>query len=74
MLPVSHLQANLVTVHLQTGLTKLLETNGIVDNMQEELTALEPVLKQKSIETDKLMEKLSVDQDKADKVMPTLFI
>ena len=53
---------------VQTGLTKLLETNAIVDTMQEELTALEPVLKRKTIETEQLLEKLSVDQEKADKV------
>jgi len=40
----------------------------LVDSMQEELTALEPELKKKSIETEELMEKLSVDQEKADQV------
>jgi len=40
-----------------------------VNSMQEELTALEPVLKQKSIETEQLMERLSVDQEEADKVL-----
>ncbi|CAK8691447.1 unnamed protein product [Clavelina lepadiformis] len=52
----------------KTGLSKLLETNELVDSMQEELTALEPELKKKSIETEELMEKLSVDQEKADQV------
>lgn len=37
--------------------------------MQEELTALEPELKKKSVETEELMEKLAVDQEKADQVM-----
>ena len=36
--------------------------------MQEELTALEPELQRKSQETEDLMEKLSVDQEKADQV------
>lgn len=36
--------------------------------MQEELTALEPELKQKSKETEELMERLAVDQEKADQV------
>ena len=47
---------------------KLLETNELVDNMQVELVALEPQLKQKSLDTEKLMEKLQVDQEEADKV------
>lgn len=55
-------------VFFQTGLSKLLETNELVDNMQEELVKLKPVLKQKTRETDELMEKLSFDQEKADKV------
>ena len=46
----------------------MLETNELVDNMQTELVALEPELKQKSLDTEKLMEKLSVDQEEADKV------
>lgn len=33
-----------------------------------ELVALEPQLKQKSLDTEKLMEKLQVDQEEADKV------
>lgn len=47
---------------------KLLETNQIIDTMQIELTALEPELKRKSEDTAKLMEKLAVDQEKADAV------
>lgn len=50
------------------GLSKLLETNKVVDTMKIELTALEPVLKQKSEDTAKLMERLAVDQEKADTV------
>ena len=49
-------------------MTKLLETNTIVDSMQIELKALEPELKQKSEDTAKLMDKLAVDQEKADAV------
>ncbi|XP_023668206.2 dynein axonemal heavy chain 6 [Paramormyrops kingsleyae] len=50
------------------GLTKLLETNELVDKMKVDLSALEPVLKQKSIDVNALMEKLAVDQEKADQV------
>ncbi|XP_073398257.1 dynein axonemal heavy chain 6 [Dendrobates tinctorius] len=53
---------------VKNGLSKLLETNQLVDNMKIELSALEPVLKQKSIDVDALMEKLSVDQENADQV------
>ncbi|XP_076873752.1 dynein axonemal heavy chain 6 isoform X2 [Brachyhypopomus gauderio] len=53
---------------VKNGLTKLLETNQLVDEMKVELSALEPVLQQKSIDVNALMEKLAVDQDKADQV------
>ena len=53
---------------MKNGLKKLLETNDLVDNMQVELVALEPLLKQKSLDVEKLMEKLQVDQEEADKV------
>ncbi|XP_023141924.2 dynein axonemal heavy chain 6 isoform X2 [Amphiprion ocellaris] len=53
---------------VKNGLTKLLETNVLVDKMKVDLSALEPVLKQKSIDVDALMEKLAVDQETADEV------
>ncbi|KAK3507623.1 hypothetical protein QTP70_031174 [Hemibagrus guttatus] len=53
---------------VKNGLTKLLETNELVDKMKVELSALEPVLKQKSIDVSALMEKIAVDQEKADQV------
>lgn len=53
---------------VKNGLTKLLETNTLVDKMKQDLSALEPVLKQKSIDVDALMEKLAVDQASADQV------
>ena len=56
---------------VKNGLKKLLETNELVDNMQVELVALEPQLKQKSLDVEKLMDKLQTDQDEADKVSPT---
>ena len=56
---------------VKNGLKKLLETNDLVDNMQVELVALEPQLKQKSLDVEKLMDKLQTDQDEADKVSMT---
>lgn len=53
---------------VKNGLKKLLETNDLVDNMQVELVALEPQLKQKSLDVEKLMDKLQTDQEEADKV------
>ncbi|XP_075463117.1 dynein axonemal heavy chain 6 isoform X2 [Ascaphus truei] len=53
---------------VKNGLSKLWETNILVDKMKIELSALEPVLKQKSVDVDALMEKLSVDQENADQV------
>jgi dynein heavy chain, axonemal len=55
-------------LRVANGLKKILETNEIVDKMQIELTALEPELKKKSEDTAKLMERLAVDQEKADAV------
>ena len=40
--------------------------------MKKELVALEPELKKKSEDTNELMEKLVVDQEKADQVSITL--
>ncbi|KAL4640265.1 dynein heavy chain 6, axonemal [Arapaima gigas] len=53
---------------VKNGLIKLLETNELVDKMKVDLSALEPLLKQKSIDVGALMEKLAVDQEKADQV------
>ncbi|PVD36438.1 hypothetical protein C0Q70_03422 [Pomacea canaliculata] len=53
---------------VKNGLVKLLETNVLVDNMKVELVALEPELKKKSEATQKLMEDLVIDQEKADAV------
>ena len=38
------------------------------------MVALEPELKQKSLDTEKLMERLQVDQEEADKVSVVIFI
>ncbi|KAK9408021.1 dynein heavy chain 6 axonemal [Crotalus adamanteus] len=53
---------------VKNGLTKLLETNVLVDKMKLDLSALEPVLKEKSLDVEALMEKLAVDQENADQV------
>ncbi|XP_074661680.1 dynein axonemal heavy chain 6-like [Tubulanus polymorphus] len=53
---------------IKNGLQKLLETNELVASMEVELVALEPELKKKSADTEALMEKLVVDQEKADAV------
>lgn len=57
---------------VKNGLTKLLETNELVDKMKQDLSALEPVLAQKSIDVSALMEKLAVDQENADQVCALL--
>ncbi|XP_041838798.1 dynein heavy chain 6, axonemal [Melanotaenia boesemani] len=53
---------------VKNGLTKLLETNELVDKMKVDLSALEPVLQQKSMDVDALMKKLAIDQERADEV------
>uniref|UniRef100_A0A8C5NZ98 Dynein, axonemal, heavy chain 6 n=1 Tax=Jaculus jaculus TaxID=51337 RepID=A0A8C5NZ98_JACJA len=53
---------------VKNGLTKLLETNILVDTMKLDLSDLEPVLLAKSQDVEALMEKLAVDQENADQV------
>ncbi|XP_028810647.1 dynein heavy chain 6, axonemal isoform X2 [Denticeps clupeoides] len=53
---------------VQNGLTKLLETNKLVEKMKIELSESEPELEQNSNDVNALMEKLSEDQEKADQV------
>nr|XP_006813236.1 PREDICTED: dynein heavy chain 6, axonemal [Saccoglossus kowalevskii] len=53
---------------VKNGLTKLLETNDLVAEMEITLTALKPELEKKSKDTEALMERLAVDQEEADKV------
>nr|XP_046259789.1 dynein axonemal heavy chain 6 isoform X2 [Scatophagus argus] len=68
MLEDKRQQLVLARDRVKNGLTKLLETNELVDKMKVDLSALEPVLKQKSTDVDALMEKLAVDQESADEV------
>ncbi|KAI3384925.1 hypothetical protein SNEBB_000114 [Seison nebaliae] len=51
---------------VERGLEKLAETNILVAEMQIELTALEPELIKRTKDTEILMKKLAVDQEKAD--------
>ncbi|ESN90843.1 hypothetical protein HELRODRAFT_194633 [Helobdella robusta] len=53
---------------VKNGLSKLLETNELVDKMKVDLIALEPELKKMSENTEKLMEKLALEQVDADEV------
>ncbi|KAM9314768.1 dynein axonemal heavy chain 6 [Pholidichthys leucotaenia] len=68
MLDNKRQQLVLARDRVKNGLTKLLETNELVDTMKVDLSALEPVLKQKSKDVDALVEKFRVDQEKADEV------
>nr|KAI8727103.1 dynein heavy chain 6; axonemal [Biomphalaria glabrata] len=56
------------------GLSKLFSSNDLVDNMKKELVALEPELKQKSADTAALMERLQIDQEKANVVQKQVAI
>ena len=53
---------------LLNGLSKLSETNAMVDGMQEELTKLQPVLEEKSKATAELLVNVERDQAEAEKV------
>ena len=45
----------------ENGLTKILDTQEQVDVMQKELVALQPLLKEATIDTDKLLDHIAVD-------------
>lgn len=49
-------------------MNKLAETNSVVSVLEVEANELEPILVTKSQETQELMEKVQVEQEKADKV------
>uniref|UniRef100_A0A0G4I0U0 Uncharacterized protein n=1 Tax=Chromera velia CCMP2878 TaxID=1169474 RepID=A0A0G4I0U0_9ALVE len=51
---------------LSVGLTKLKETNDEIANLKEELTKLEPELKQKKKEAEELLVVVTADQEKAE--------
>lgn len=53
---------------IQNGLTKIYETNSVIDSMKETLIALEPELAKKSIVVADLMKNLAKEQKSADKV------
>ena len=53
---------------LVTGLKKLAESNEIVEDLQKQLTELQPILKVKNEETADLLQKVAIDQADADKV------
>lgn len=40
---------------MKVGVRKLEETNNVVDSLKQELVKLEPILKQKAIETETLL-------------------
>ncbi|KAF4654403.1 hypothetical protein FOL47_009992, partial [Perkinsus chesapeaki] len=57
-----------VQKRLVVGLDKLREANSVVSSLQEELTALQPILAQKKVETDELIIVVTEERKKADEV------
>lgn len=53
---------------MKVGVRKLNETNAVVDGLRNELIKLEPVLKQKAIETEALLEQVGRDSAEANEV------
>ena len=68
MLGEQRAQVQLQIDRYSGGVTKLVETNAVVAQLQKELTDLQPVLKQAGIDTSKLLEEVAVDQANADEV------
>ena len=57
---------------LEKGVEKLAETNSKVQEMEAELQSLRPMLQQKAVETDQLMDKLKVDREKVNEAHKTI--
>lgn len=53
---------------LKGGITTLQDTNNMVEGLQQELTALQPVLLAKTQETEELVKRVEKDKQDADKV------
>lgn len=53
---------------LTTGVVKLEETNALVNTLQDELVALQPILVEKAKEAEVLLEQVGVDQAEASEV------
>ncbi|RLN73379.1 hypothetical protein BBJ28_00011412 [Nothophytophthora sp. Chile5] len=53
---------------LKTGVVKLEETNALVNTLQDELVALQPVLVSKAKEAEELLSQVAIDQVEAGKV------
>jgi dynein heavy chain len=53
---------------LQLGVKKLEETNVMVEEMQVTLTELQPILKQKAIETEELLKQVAIETVDAEKI------
>ena len=53
---------------MKVGVRKLKETNDIVDSLRGDLIKLEPILKQKTIETEELLAKVAQDSAEANEV------
>lgn len=61
-------ELSMLRKRLAIGVNKLEETNAMVAGLQEELTKLQPVLDQKTKDTDALLIQVAADQKEADKV------
>jgi len=49
------------------GLTKMTETNAVIDTMQQELTDLKPILAEKTVQTKELLVTVAREQEEASK-------
>lgn len=52
----------------KVGVTKLNETNAMVEGLKEDLTKLEPILEQASKDAEKLLKQVEIDKADAAKV------
>ncbi|CAK72703.1 unnamed protein product (macronuclear) [Paramecium tetraurelia] len=53
---------------LSSGLQKLHEVNSIISDLKVKLTQMQPILKQKTIEQEQLLQKLQIDSTEANRV------
>ena len=59
---------------MKVGVRKLNETNAVVDGLKAELIKLEPVLKEKAIETEALLAQVAKDSEAANIVAEKVFL
>eukprot|EP01029_Cantina_marsupialis_P005823 TRINITY_DN1630_c1_g5_i3.p1 TRINITY_DN1630_c1_g5~~TRINITY_DN1630_c1_g5_i3.p1 ORF type:complete len:1943 (+),score=485.57 TRINITY_DN1630_c1_g5_i3:173-6001(+) len=68
MLTEKRMELEKIKSRMVTGCDKLNETNEMVENLREELKAMQPVLEKKTVETEDLLKQVAIEQEDAAEV------